>query len=289
MAAPSGSGRSGGPNVFIFDHPSQPNDTRLLGGFIQNGSVTEANFLDMLSILLVVDAPYNVIRRGDNRLVTRSQNTLPLGEYEVHCNDYILISNEPWIKRLITPSTSQRDTRFCQKVRARDGRCVFTGIVNQGAAYGRWSGFISAHVYPLEAENIWADNNYSRWITHTEPGQSTINSVQNGFLVRADLHLDWDNYLMSDNYKIVVFGDNNWGVDGRTLDPVCRNPADPRHVPDELLRWHYRQSVFANMRGSGEPVFEHDFPLGSDMMGEIREGPYAKERFEMELEKRLKV
>jgi len=42
------------------------------------------------------------------------------------------------------------------------------------------------------------------------------------------------------------------------------------------------------MRGAGEPIFEHDFPPGTDMMGEIRQGPYAKERFEIELGARLR-
>jgi hypothetical protein len=41
------------------------------------------------------------------------------------------------------------------------------------------------------------------------------------------------------------------------------------------------------MRREGEPVFEHDFPAGTDMVKEIGEGPYAKERLEMELSARL--
>jgi hypothetical protein len=41
------------------------------------------------------------------------------------------------------------------------------------------------------------------------------------------------------------------------------------------------------MRGAGEPVFETDFPSGSDMMATLRNEPYGKERFEMELEWRL--
>lgn len=85
-----------------------------------------------------------------------------------------------------------------------------------------------------------------------------------------------------------MFGLNIDGVDGRFLDPVCRNPADPHCVSDRLLRWHFRQSVLANMRGAGEPVFEHDFPPGTDMMRDIREGPLAQERFELELSSRLR-
>lgn len=78
------------------------------------------------------------------------------------------------------------------------------------------------------------------------------------------------------------------GLDGRILDPVCRNPEDPHRVSDQLLRWHFRQCVLANMRGAGEPIFEHDFPPGADMVGEISEGPYAKERFELDLAARLR-
>lgn len=80
---------------------------------------------------------------------------------------------------------------------------------------------------------------------------------------------------------------NTFLVDGRVLDPVCRKPEDPNRVSDELLRWHFRQSVLANMRGDGEVVWEHDFPAGTDMVAEILEGPLAAERMELELFSRL--
>lgn len=41
------------------------------------------------------------------------------------------------------------------------------------------------------------------------------------------------------------------------------------------------------MRGAGEPRFEHDFPPGSDIMGEVLAGPKAAERMEFELFGRL--
>ena len=85
----------------------------------------------------------------------------------------------------------------------------------------------------------------------------------------------------------MVFNLDPDGTDGRVLDQVCRDPEDPHRVSDELLRWHFRQCVLANMRGAGEPVFEHDFPPGTDMVKEISSGPYAKERFELEVAARL--
>lgn len=57
----------------------------------------------------------------------------------------------------------------------------------------------------------------------------------------------------------------------------CHDPADPHRVSDELLRWYFRQSVLANMKGAGEPVFEHDFPLGTDMMRDSRRAVCARE------------
>ncbi|KAK9428328.1 hypothetical protein V1505DRAFT_377388, partial [Lipomyces doorenjongii] len=81
-----------------------------------------------------------------------------------------------------------------------------------------------------------------------------------------------------------------FGIDGKVLDPVCRNPNDDRRASDELLiRGDFRQAVLANMRGAGEPVFETDFPPGSDMMGEIISGPEAAKRMEAELFARLNI
>ena len=31
---------------------------------------------------------------------------------------------------------------------------------------------------------------------------------------------------------------------------------DPERPVDELLRWHFRQAVLANVRGQGEPYFD---------------------------------
>jgi hypothetical protein len=41
------------------------------------------------------------------------------------------------------------------------------------------------------------------------------------------------------------------------------------------------------MKGAGEPIFEHDFPPNSDILGDILTGPRAAERMEAELFGRL--
>ena len=60
------------------------NPDLLLGGLIQNGSVTEKNFLDMLGILLIVEAPIQVQERVSGHLVSRSENPLQAGTYNIN-------------------------------------------------------------------------------------------------------------------------------------------------------------------------------------------------------------
>ena len=81
------------------------------------------------------------------------------------------------------------------------------------------------------------------------------------------------------------FGFDCRGIAGKHLDQILLN--DPQRPRYELLKWHFRQAVLINMRGAGEPVFENDFPPGSDIMGSILKGPKAGERMEFELFSRM--
>jgi hypothetical protein len=85
----------------------------------------------------------------------------------------------------------------------------------------------------------------------------------------------------------MCFGPDGKGIAGNHLHQQLLQ--DPHRPVDQILRWHFRQAVLANMRGAGEPVFEIDFPPGSDMMGEIMSGPKAGERMEFELFSRFAV
>ncbi|KAI5791713.1 HNH endonuclease-domain-containing protein [Peziza echinospora] len=277
--------RSFGRNVHFYD-ASVPDIT--LGGLFQNGSVTEANFLAMLDILLITETPIRVQERGSgHNIITRTNTPLGLGEYDVYCDSLISVNSEPWVQRLRSCNVSGREEPFENGVRLRDRKCVISGVVNPRSRVenGVWAGFEAAHIFPLHAEDLWINNHYDT------NGVSKINSIQNGMLLQASIHQMFDQYMVSvnpdDSYKVIVFDEDYLGIDGRVLDPVCRDADDVHHVADDLLRWHYRQSVLANMRGAGEPIFEHDFPPGTDMVREIREGPCAKERFELELAARL--
>ena len=106
--------------------------------------------------------------------------------------------------RLISHSISGREDAFREGIRARDGKCVISGIVNRRAPFNQWSGFQAAHIFPLESESYWIAQDYGRWIRDVTPGVAKINSCQNGFLLRADIHTDFDNYLVSVNPDVSV-------------------------------------------------------------------------------------
>ncbi|KAG0132646.1 hypothetical protein HOY82DRAFT_643445 [Tuber indicum] len=278
-------------NVYFHD-ATNPDVT--LGGFFQNGSITEADFLDILGILLVLEgSPLRVQERVSDHIVSRTDIPLKKGVYDIYCDASIRVSNEPWMPRLISHNASGRDDRFCHEVRNRDRRCVISGLINpEGHIQANvWGDFQAAHIFPPEHESLWTERDYGREITDIDDTLG-IDSCQNGFLLDTALHTKFDQYLISvnpdDNYKIVVFDMDIRGLDGRILDPVCRSLDDPHSVSDQLLRLHFRQSILANVRGAGEPIFEHDFPLGHDMVGEILAGPYGQERFELEIASRLR-
>ena len=82
-----------------------------------------------------------------------------------------------------------------------DGKCVFSGMVNLNPPFGGWNGFHAAHIFPLHGESWWSDQNYGRWIKGVTPGATpgvaSINSRQNGFLLRAYIHAAFDEYMVS--------------------------------------------------------------------------------------------
>ncbi|KAG0641119.1 HNH endonuclease-domain-containing protein [Tuber brumale] len=263
--------RSVGRNV-TFYNAAQPDVA--LGGLVQNGSITEENFLDILGILLVVEeGPLHVQASISNHIVSRTQMPLQTGAYDVSCQGSI---------------QTNREEQFRIEIRARDRKCVISGLSNpeELIAEDSWDGFEAAHIFPLRHESLWVHYNYGRWITDMGAaiGSSRINSPQNGFLLQPTIHQMFDRHLVSvnpdDGYKVVVFTINFIGCDGRILDPACRNPADPHRVSDNLLRWHFRQSVLANMRGAGELIFEHDFPPGTDTAGKVLAGLDSQARSE---------
>lgn len=219
----------------------------------------------------------------------------------------IRVTVELWVYRIRSFNISGRDDSFHKGVRARDRKCVISGVVN-GRTPECWVSFMAAHVFPSKEKTCGVKG----YITNMDNtlSMSKINSCQNGFLLWTHIHELFDQYLISvypyvislhslncvvpyellqDGFKVVVFDLDLDRLDGQILDPVYHIPDNPHRISDPIMRWHFRQCVLANTRGTGEPSFENDFPPGTDMMKEIREGPYPQEGLELELAARLGV
>ncbi|KAK9365518.1 hypothetical protein V1509DRAFT_599252 [Lipomyces kononenkoae] len=277
-----------------------------LGGLYLNPSVSVRKFFRMLNMVVHASCPYRVSLRGSESPLIPTDEPLVPGQYDIVCdspggilNDCSfydkknMLTDERCIARTYSSTVSTTSNRrFRDEVRKRDGKCVITGIVNPVAFIDEWTTFESVHIFLLSHEELFTSMNYCRYVTYMS-GETdrAINSCQNGLLMRSQIHKQFDSFSFSidpdDNYKITCFRVDMDGIDGRFLDPVCRIPTDNRKVVDEFLRWHFRQAVLANMKGPGEPIFESDFPDGSDMVGEILGGPRAADRMEAELFSRL--
>ncbi|KAF2187860.1 hypothetical protein K469DRAFT_704822 [Zopfia rhizophila CBS 207.26] len=278
--------RSAGRNVHIYD----PKDLdTVLGGLFLTAGVTNANFYSMVEILVIFTTPFFLQDEGETT-VERNDHPLQPGKYYIIAAGPFQVTNEPWLVRTISRATGTRVAAFCEAVRSRDRQCLISGAeVVTADGFDFWDGLEAAHIFPLAYEGHWIDNDFGRWITVQPARGGSINSVQNGLLLRSDVHQFFDGYVISinpdDNYKVVAFRPTWGNLAGKHLDQALF--ARPDAPADSLLRWHFRQAVLANMRGAGEPVFEHDFPPGSDVVGDILRGPKAAERMQFELFSRL--
>jgi hypothetical protein len=102
--------------------------------------------------------------------------------------------------------TGIRTQSFCDAVRSRDGQCVITGQQAPDAANGNWDGLQAAHIFPLAYEDHWIQSNYPNLITIPPASETTgrINSVQNGLLLRNDIHHLFNYYDFSINPDVCL-------------------------------------------------------------------------------------
>jgi hypothetical protein len=77
------SNRSAGRNIRFSD---ERDPDAILGGLVQNGSVTEMSFLSMLNIVLITTSPIRVYAKATGAPVLQADTPLQLGDYIIACN-----------------------------------------------------------------------------------------------------------------------------------------------------------------------------------------------------------
>jgi hypothetical protein len=210
--------RSGRRDVHIFD--ARDRNTSI-GGLILTAGVTNANLHAMIEIFVIFKSEYS-LQSESNVTIAKDDNSLLLpGNYYIDSDgksvfnglfslanllvEPIQINNETPLLRTISLQTGTRVQAFTDAVRSRDGQCVITGELPMDPEYNLWPGLEAAHIFPLAYEGIWKDHDYGRWISNIPDRGGTINSVQNGLLLRSDIHQLFDFYFFSINPDVCLY------------------------------------------------------------------------------------
>lgn len=142
------------------------------------------------------------------------------------------------------------------------------------AVRGDYSRLKAAHIFPREHDIQWVSRGFPSRITDPAPlaevgGPAKIDSIQNVLLLRSDLRDAWDSYEFGVNpdrgYVVTPFVAGYDDIAGKVLKLDHIQDPDLRPL-DDLLRDHFLQGVLENMKGAGEPTWDHDDALGDGRM-----------------------
>ncbi len=191
-------------NVFIHD---AQNRGEILGGLYQPPEIadriTNQTFLEMINIIVHLHGHYTLEDANGTQIERDTRPLLPGHYYIMHAEDVaVLINDELVVTRTMSLSSGTRVREFSRAVRQRDGGCVVT---REPVLNNLYKGFEAAHVFPLAHQQHWNEQNFSRWITIRPNRGGSINSVQNGLLMRSDIHQLFDDYEFSFNPNVCSF------------------------------------------------------------------------------------
>ncbi|KAJ5894918.1 hypothetical protein N7495_006609 [Penicillium taxi] len=242
-----------------------------LGAFDQRGSIIKKVFFDMLDIILEKTAP-TVFEATTGAQLHPTRQILDHGTYSVFpTSGEVLLTREVSFRRLPSRNNTPIEEAFQVGLRIRDGKCMISLKVNP---------MVGDPGDSEEWDIFEGDFSWFITTTNTNNHRADMNSIQNGLLLKGDVHKLFDKFIIivnpDDNYRVIDFKGDREEVDGNILDPACRVPSDPDRVADGLLRWHFRQAVLAHMKaGAGVPVWETDFPPPPPPKGRISSAKFC--------------
>lgn len=136
--------------------------------------------------------------------------------------------------------SSVNQNRFRERLLIRDGGCIATGTDDE-------ENLVAAHIVPYSLGQEFLDK-LTRY-----PRQITLFSVNNGLLLRPDLHNAYDRFRWGIyvnptlRHFIHIFGEDYRDLHGTEINYRSRNRTKLPHVA--LLRWQYQQCLMARIRG----------------------------------------
>ncbi|KAA8896227.1 hypothetical protein FN846DRAFT_764514, partial [Sphaerosporella brunnea] len=164
-----------------------------------------------------------------------------------------------------------RTPAFRAAVEARHPECLLSGARNHPDDLERQEGELTgpgleaAHIVPMGRPDLWTDAmaatvRYSRnrWKMAQTGKFIDNNCVENGVMLRADLHRMFDRFFWSIHPKtkiVVVFVPI---PEMMQYHGMKVNAKQRRFPPMKILQWHWDQCVVRCMRaGAGNPEDEY--------------------------------
>ena len=223
--------RAGARNVYLCDFKDP---TTEFGGFCATAGMTNTTLHQIVEIIVTIrgmpGAPSRPLRPDDYYIQTKSGETVDRDGQAVQWGSYLIVSygtfwssvpayeywaffsvtslirsgileqnGEEAFTRANSTTTGTRVRDFQHALRERDRGCVVSKVENTLRFLEMWSGFEAAHIFPLAYEGHWHAGGYSDFINIIPSHGGAINSVQNGLLLRGDLHTMFDTYIFSIN------------------------------------------------------------------------------------------
>ena len=192
--------RAIGRNVHIFD-PRNP-DT-ILGGLLVTEGITNESFYGMVDIIIEFTTSYS-LRRQSGSTIQRDNNPLQEGGYFVITSGSFTINSEHWLIRTDYSSPGPPAAEFCNSIRNRDRRCVISGTRTSSIHREYWGGFDVTHIFPQSHEKYWNTLDHRNSISILPKSGRSIDSVQNGILLRSDIRCHFESYLVAINPDVCV-------------------------------------------------------------------------------------
>ncbi|PWN91103.1 hypothetical protein FA10DRAFT_264988 [Acaromyces ingoldii] len=153
-------------------------------------------------------------------------------------------------------SSSTTSSTFASRVRARDQRCLITGETPFSPT--GWASLQAAHIFPRAHLERWRACGFGDLVEDTDRhiiGEAKIDSIQNGFLLRSDVHDHFDAHHFAidvdGGYTIYDFSPAG-RMHGAPLDLDHVEPGSSERPLDALFHDHFWQAVLANVRGASE-------------------------------------
>ncbi|PLB42619.1 uncharacterized protein BDW47DRAFT_121722 [Aspergillus candidus] len=233
-------------NVFIR---FSDNFLAFRGGLYASDHLTNAELSKMIRIVFRAEGAFSIHSESTDIELPNDQQPAQQDIYvltPLRAGASVHTTGQLILDRKLDSRPSNQD--FIQRVKDRDhGHCTILGML-QPNQRGKWPTTKMAYIFPSGQGDVFS------LLPFPTPPEG-VHCAQNIITLEEPVYDAWEARQIAvdpDNeYRIISFHPTTTRCHGFALHPVCRDPGNPWRVDDDLLRWHFHQTVIYNLRGDG--------------------------------------